>query len=774
MAFARTWAPRAVVGSAVAVGALAAAATVAAGAAGPPLLLPLSSALAGVLALAGVPVLLLARRARGPLPGVRRAGLAVASLAGTGSLLVGVQQLLTAGPLPYPAAGDLLTLASAPFVVLMVLRVPRTGGDAVRLPRLLPVALPVGSSVALLVWRTVLVGDGTPSAGAVVTAAAVMVMASAVVLLVAVAAVGREPGTTVLVASGCLLALGYTVLAANALVPGVALPALAAALPCLAWPLVWAGLVLLPASVRPLDPAGRAAAERSSTVFTVGATCAAAISTVLATGLGAGPLDPFGLFLLTGVPVGIVLHVVVTQRQHLAQLATLLHLADHDPMTGLDNRRALATALSSAGGAGEPVGVAVVNLDGFAAINDRLGDRGGDAVLIAVAQALVATAPDGVGVFRLGGDEFALVAPLDAAGTFALAGRARATIASAAAEVPGMGVVRLSTSWGVHSQPEPADGRSSAAMAPVGLASAALQAARRAGRDRVVVWSEDLAADDRRHDLVEARLRRALAEGGLQVHLQPVVDVATGRVVGFEALSRWTDDELGPVSPVEFVAVAEATGLVVELGRSVMADALTALVTTGGLQRRLSMAVNASPVELRRQGFVTSVADALAVHGVPPDLLVVEVTEAIFVTADDPAVAALDELAAMGVSVAVDDFGTGYSSLSYLTRLPVHELKIDRSLTSHLHEGPMHAVVTALVAMADALGLEVVAEGVEETAQADALAAMGVTRGQGWLWSRALPVAEATALLASQDPPCPAPSPAVVTALAADLVEPVP
>ena len=724
--------------------------------------LRVTGALIALGALCGVPALLMSGPRPGRPPAFRVAGAAMTLVLGVGELVNLVQQLFGTPEPSHPPVGDIITLGAAPLAMVTVLLLPRPGGRAWGVRRLVPDTVIVASAGAMVLWRYVFLGNG-PSAGHGVLALVITMTEVAVLsLLLSVAVIGRDRAVLLVVGGALLLLVGDTSVAAATLGGAQAPSPLGIALRCAAWPLVWGGLLLLRPEVPEVDPAEQAGVERRASAVTVVAVLVAGV--LLLASLGPRVLDVVSIVLLNLVVAGIVLHVLASQRQHLVQVAGLLHLADHDPLTGVGNRRALFAALSAVGGSGDHLGVVVLNLDGFSSVNDRFGQRGGDAVLVAVAGALSAAVPDGVAVFRLGGDEFALVGPLAGDEMLAVAQAARAAVAGATATAPGMGGVRLSASCGVHGAPA-SGGHAGDPMAVVGLASNALQAARRAGRDRAVLWSEDLAADDRRRELVEARLRHALVAGGLEVHLQPVVDVATGAVRAFEALSRWTDAELGAVSPVEFVAVAESSGLVVPLGRQVMADALSALVATGGLQRGMSVAVNASPVELRREGFVASVTAALAAHGVPADLLVVEVTEAVFVSADDPAVAALDELAALGVRVAVDDFGTGYSSLSYLTRLPVHELKIDRSLTSRLHEGPTHAVVTALVGMADALDLEVVAEGVEETAQADALAAMGVTRGQGWLWSRALPVAEATALLSDQHRPCPADGPP----LAADL-----
>ena len=235
------------------------------------------------------------------------------------------------------------------------------------------------------------------------------------------------------------------------------------------------------------------------------------------------------------------------------------------------------------------------------------------------------------------------------------------------------------------------------------------------------------------------RLREALARDELAVALQPIVRIDGGGLSGFEALSRWDDAELGVVTPDVFVPVAEETGLVVPLGASVLRRGLAALTALGGVEQGLRLSVNASPLELRSPSYASGVQAALQVAGVPADLLTLEVTEAVFVAREDPAVATLRILADLGVRVAVDDFGTGYSSLSYLGRLPVHSVKIDRSLVSELGDPRTRRIVEALIAMCRALDLGVVGEGVETPVEAGVLRELGVELGQGWLWSRALP-----------------------------------
>jgi EAL domain-containing protein (putative c-di-GMP-specific phosphodiesterase class I) len=282
---------------------------------------------------------------------------------------------------------------------------------------------------------------------------------------------------------------------------------------------------------------------------------------------------------------------------------------------------------------------------------------------------------------------------------------------------------------------------------------AALHAAKASGRARVERYDGCVADAHRRALLVERRLRDTLSGAGLAVHYQPVVDLATGAVNGFEALARWDDVVLGTVTPDEFVPVAERTGLIGELGRQVMTRALADLVAMadtvpGG--RRLRMAVNVSPVQLRTQSFAAEVQQLVADSGVAAHRVVVEVTEAVFVSENEAAVRQLHELRAYGLQVAIDDFGSGYSSLGYLSRLPATILKVDRSMTAHVTtDGRARTVMRSVVDLGASLPMQVAVEGIETAAMHRLVRGLGATHGQGWLYAPAVPLDRVAETLAS-------------------------
>jgi EAL domain-containing protein (putative c-di-GMP-specific phosphodiesterase class I) len=270
-----------------------------------------------------------------------------------------------------------------------------------------------------------------------------------------------------------------------------------------------------------------------------------------------------------------------------------------------------------------------------------------------------------------------------------------------------------------------------------------------------------MAEDARRRSDLQHDLAAAADEGQLRVHYQPVVRVADGGTAGFEALVRWEHPELGLVPPVEFIPLAEETGLVVGIGRWVLAEAVrqaTRWITEHG--RPLRMSVNLSPRQLLDDDVPAFVQEVLADTGFPPGLLLLEVTETVFVRDVDRVVAELERLRTLGVRIAIDDFGTGFSSLSYLRRLPADLLKIDRSFVTDLAGGgSSRTLVSSIVELARTLGLEVVAEGVETESQRRVLQDLGCGLAQGYLFAPPRPAAGCGPALAAQPAPLVVPRP---------------
>jgi EAL domain-containing protein (putative c-di-GMP-specific phosphodiesterase class I) len=298
------------------------------------------------------------------------------------------------------------------------------------------------------------------------------------------------------------------------------------------------------------------------------------------------------------------------------------------------------------------------------------------------------------------------------------------------------------------------DGRTSTddPLSALSAAGAALQLAKSGGRDRVEVFDGAAALVRTRRLSVEERLRAAIRQGDLDVRYQPVVDLRTGAISGVEALARWSDPRLGTINPQEFIPVAEQTGLVVALGELVLHRTLEQATEHGLPQRGIRVACNVSPLQLRVAGFPQLVEDALETYALPPELLLVEVTEAVLVEEDGPAVQALRRLAEAGVTIAIDDFGTGYSALGYLRRLPAHALKIDRSLTSALvDEVEARAITRAVIDLGASLGVSIIVEGIETSDVAELVTSMGAGYGQGLLYGSAMSMTDIVRL--SRRPP---------------------
>jgi EAL domain-containing protein (putative c-di-GMP-specific phosphodiesterase class I) len=269
------------------------------------------------------------------------------------------------------------------------------------------------------------------------------------------------------------------------------------------------------------------------------------------------------------------------------------------------------------------------------------------------------------------------------------------------------------------------------------FARAAMLEARARGGDSIVVADPSLQERAAQRHQIESALLRGLKLDEFRVVFQPQFQVSTGKLIRFEALCRWTSAELGPIPPDRFIPIAEQTGLIMEIGRRVLMDALNQAKqwTRGG--RSIGVAVNISPLQFMRPDFTQVVADVLAETQFPPALLELEITEGIFIRDLNLAVARIRELQRLGLSIALDDFGTGYSSLSYLQRMPIDAVKLDRSFVSDLTtEASTVSMMRSVLAMAAALNLRVVSEGVETQEQLDILRGLGCEEAQGYLLGR--------------------------------------
>ncbi len=426
-----------------------------------------------------------------------------------------------------------------------------------------------------------------------------------------------------------------------------------------------------------------------------------------------------------------------------------------DPLTGLANRTVLserlehALLLRRAGSA--PLGLLLVDLDGFKAVNDRAGHLAGDALLRVVGDRLALAVRRGDTVARLGGDEFAVLLEDCDDGDLTAAGEVVAE--------------RILESL---RRPIVIDGRELAVGASLGLvvarpdsipedmlreADCALYASKAAGRARVTVFGPDLHEKASRDIELVADLPRAIADGQLELGYQPVVELRTGNVVGVEALARWNHPTRGYVGPSDFIPLAEQSGLIESLGSWALTAALAQGERWREAGRELDIAVNVSARQLGPD-FVRQVERALAGSSLPAARLTLELTESVLVD-DARTREALFALRELGIRLAVDDFGTGYSSLSYLRKLPIDVLKLDRSFVAELGEAGADAVSRTVVRLAVDLGLSVIAEGVETEEQRELLIGMGCGLAQGWLFGRAVParqVALESARLAASGP----------------------
>ena len=450
-----------------------------------------------------------------------------------------------------------------------------------------------------------------------------------------------------------------------------------------------------------------------------------------------------------GEPIYVIIGRDITERKRYER--RIEHLANFDALTDLPNRNLLRDrveqAIAHARRTGGHVGLMFVDLDQFKLVNDSWGHAAGDALLLEVARRLQATVRDGDTVSRLGGDEFVVLCPdLARPGDTALiAGKVAAALAQPG-RIDGR-EVRATASIGISLFP--GDGEDLDSL--LQCADAAMYRAKEAGRDGYQFYSAEMSAQARARVETEAGLRQAIDHGELRLHYQPQVALASGAVLGFEALMRWERPGGGLVSPAAFIPVAEESGLIVPMGKWALGAACREAASwqaTGLGARRV--AVNLSARQFWQGGVTDLVRAALEESGLAPEQLELEITESVLARDLRQVMLSLEQLRRMGVTVAIDDFGTGYSSLAYLRSLPIGKVKIDKSFIEDIPADTQAAALVAeIVRLAHVLSLEVVAEGVETAEQARFLRAAGCEAMQGYLFSRPLPAAECAPLLRS-------------------------
>jgi diguanylate cyclase (GGDEF)-like protein len=412
-----------------------------------------------------------------------------------------------------------------------------------------------------------------------------------------------------------------------------------------------------------------------------------------------------------------------------------------DTLTGLASRSLFLERLREAAARGTSLAVLFLDLDDFKLINDGWGHETGDRLLIEVAERLRHAVPPGDLVARLGGDEFTVLCEGVAgdAEALAVAGRVRDALAEPFAIAGQRRHVRVSIGCRVVAPGVDNEG----AEALLRDADVAMYQAKDLGKDRTELYSAATRGRIVRRLELEQELRAAVDAGEIGVHYQPQVDLVTGRVAGVEALARWRHRRFGDVSPAEFIAVAEETGLIEPLGAWVLDRVCRQVAVWHRAGVKLTATVNVSVHQLADPGFAGTVADAVSSAGIEPGSICLELTESALMGAGEGPLDVLGALKALGVYVAIDDFGTGYSSLAALKRLPVEVVKVDRSFVDGLGtDRDDTAIVASILSLAHAMGLHVIAEGVETPLHASQLVALGCTVAQGYLWSPAVPPGE--------------------------------
>lgn len=437
----------------------------------------------------------------------------------------------------------------------------------------------------------------------------------------------------------------------------------------------------------------------------------------------------------------------ITERKKAER--NLVHLAHHDPLTGLANRTLLQervrAEIARARRADRYFALHLIDLDRFKGVNDALGHHRGDELLKAVAQRLRETIRETDAVARLGGDEYAVLQTdvRNAEDARDFASRLIETIGEPF-RIADQDIV-VGASLGVVLYPGDGDDTDELFK----NADIAMYRAKSEERNAFRAFRFDMVTAAREGITLENDLRRAIANREFELHYQPQIDLRSGRVVGAEALVRWRHPKRGLVRPLDFLPFAEETGIIIPISEWVMREACREAKSwqTRGLPR-LRIGINLSPVQFRKQNMRALVIDILSQSTLDPELLELEITESILMQNAESVAEELSELRRLGVSFAIDDFGTGYSSLAYVKKFPVDRLKIDQGFVRNMKGNPQDAaIVKAIVNLGHSLGIEVIAEGVDSHDQVTMLRAEGCEEAQGFLFSPALPAADFVAFV---------------------------
>jgi diguanylate cyclase (GGDEF)-like protein len=439
----------------------------------------------------------------------------------------------------------------------------------------------------------------------------------------------------------------------------------------------------------------------------------------------------------------VTIHMDVTEkRQSEKQIAFLAH---HDALTGLANRVQLRKRIDKTVASlksGAHASVLCMDLDRFKVINDTLGYSVGDALLCAVAGRLRALTGSQALVSRTGGDEFAIVQSGAEHSTDAAAALA-SRIVEAMSEPFELGAHHVVVGASAGIAMAPGDGDNADQL--LKSADLALYRAKEDGGGAFHFFESEMDVKLQARRSLELDLRKAIPGGEFEVFYQPIVNLADNQISGFEALLRWNHPIRGRISPLEFIPVAEQTGLIIAIGEWVIRQACA---EAANWPSHLRVAVNVSPLQLRGMTLIATVISALASSGLPADRLELEITESVLMHDDDTTLASLRQLHGLGVRISMDDFGTGYSSLSYLRSFPFDKIKIDQSFVRDLIDRPDSiAIIRAVAALGKSFGMTTLAEGVETEAQLEQMRAEGCNEVQGFYYSRPVPACEVGGLL---------------------------